>query len=71
MVLLRAAVAAGAKTQASSLGPCLLHLLRRFASNSTKELVERTVIVDTLAQVRSQREQLAKSVQCIVRSLHP
>lgn len=35
--------------------PGLPLLLRSFASNSTKEAVERTLVVDTLAQVRCRR----------------
>lgn len=32
--------------------PYLLHLMRSFATSATNEAVERTIVVDTLAQVR-------------------
>eukprot|EP00878_Enallax_costatus_P018894 GHUV01019917.1.p1 GENE.GHUV01019917.1~~GHUV01019917.1.p1 ORF type:complete len:162 (+),score=31.35 GHUV01019917.1:682-1167(+) len=52
MALLRAAAAAGLHSHASSIGPCLLPLLRRFASGATNDAVERAIIVDTLAQAK-------------------
>lgn len=51
MALLRAAAAAGLHARRLQ-GPCLLSLLRRFASGATNDAVERAIVVDTLAQVR-------------------
>lgn len=51
MSLLRAAAALCQQSPGSSLGGPLLHLLRQFATGPTNEAVERTIVVDTLAQV--------------------
>lgn len=51
MALLRAAAALCQQSPGSSLGGPLLHLLRQFATGPTNEAVERTIVVDTLAQV--------------------